>query len=436
MIKTIGIRREDKNEWERRVPLIPGDVLELNEKYGIKTIIQPSKIRIFSDEEYRRAGAEVSEDLKAADVIFAVKEIPLQLLERGKTYLFFSHTIKGQPYNMGLLKRLMELECNLIDYELITGRKNNRLITFSSYAGLAGLIETLHAYGQKMQLKGHVTPLADIKQAYQYDSLEEAKAQLRKVGEMIAQDGLPKELSPLTVGFLGYGNVSKGAQQMFDLLPFKSIKPHQLPELLAWDRDDVDNRCLYKVVFKEEDLVRPLNGSFKLEEYFNHPERFESVFHRYLGQLKVLINCVYWTEKYPRFVTKEDLKENGRAIAETGVSVIGDITCDINGSVEITKESTMPDKACYTYDAENDSFVDGIVEKGVTVMAIDNLPCEFPREASSEFSKELKTFVDGIVSADYTADFAAIELPYGIEKATILYKGKLTDKFEDMSKFI
>lgn len=436
MIKTIGIRREDKNEWERRVPLIPGDVLELNEKYGIKTIIQPSKIRIFSDEEYRRAGAEVSEDLKAADVIFAVKEIPLQLLERGKTYLFFSHTIKGQPYNMGLLKRLMELECNLIDYELITGRKNNRLITFSSYAGLAGLIETLHAYGQKMQLKGHVTPLADIKQAYQYDSLEEAKAQLRKVGEMIAQDGLPKELSPLTVGFLGYGNVSKGAQQMFDLLPFKSIEPHQLPELLARDRDDVDNRCLYKVVFKEEDLVRPLNGSFKLEEYFNHPERFESVFHRYLGQLKVLINCVYWTEKYPRFVTREDLKENGRAIAETGVSVIGDITCDINGSVEITKESTMPDKACYTYDAENDSFEDGIVEKGVTVMAIDNLPCEFPREASSEFSNELKTFVDGVVSADYTADFATIELPYEIEKATILYKGKLTDKFEYMSKFI
>jgi saccharopine dehydrogenase (NAD+, L-lysine-forming) len=223
---------------------------------------------------------------------------------------------------------------------------------------------------------------------------------------------------------------------MFDLLPFKSIEPHQLPELLARDRDDVDNHCLYKVVFKEEDLVRPLSGSFKLEEYFKHPERFESVFHRYLGQLKVLINCVYWTEKYPRFVTREDLKEKGQAIAESGVSVIGDITCDINGSVEITKESTMPDKACYTYDAENDSFVDGIVEKGVTVMAIDNLPCEFPREASSEFSKELKTFVDGIVSADYTADFAAIELPDEIEKATILYKGKLTDKFEDMSKFI
>ncbi len=178
MIKTIGIRREDKNEWERRVPLVPGDVAELGEKYGIKTIIQPSEIRIFSDDEYQKAGAEIGEDLQGADAIFAVKEIPLHLLEHGKTYIFFSHTIKGQPYNMKMLKRLMELECNLIDYELIAGRKNNRLITFSSYAGMAGLIETLHAYGRKMKLNGYVTPFEEIKQAYQYNSLEEAKNHL------------------------------------------------------------------------------------------------------------------------------------------------------------------------------------------------------------------------------------------------------------------
>jgi len=170
MIKSIGIRREDKNEWERRVPLVPSDVSELHEKHGIRTIIQPSEIRIFSDEEYRKAGAEVSEDLQAADAVFAVKEIPLHLLEHGQTYLFFSHTIKGQPYNMKMLKRLMELECNLIDYELIAGKKNNRLITFSRYAGLAGLIETLHAFGRKMKLNGYATPFTKIQQAYQYGS--------------------------------------------------------------------------------------------------------------------------------------------------------------------------------------------------------------------------------------------------------------------------
>ena len=436
MIKTIGIRREDKNKWERRVPLVPRDVAELREKYGIKTIIQPSKIRIFSDDEYLRAGAEVSEDLKAADAVFAVKEIPLNLLEEGQTYLFFSHTIKGQPYNMTMLQKLMDLKCNLIDYELIAGRKDNRLITFSSYAGFSGLIETLHAYGKKMELKGYVTPFADLKQAYQYSSLEEAKKELNKVGKILSEKGLPKGLAPLTVGFLGYGNVSKGAQQMFDLLPFKTINPGQLKELMEKEDNDADNHYLYKVIFKEEDLVKPLNGAFELQEYFDHPERFTSVFEQYLPLLKIVINCVYWTEKYPRFVTREALKKNVQSIEKSGIQIIGDITCDINGSIEITRESTMPDKACYTYSAENDSFVDGIQDAGITVMAIDNLPCEFPREASDEFSKELKNFVNGIVTADFEADYNEIELPFEIKKAAILYNGCLTEKYKYMSEFV
>ena len=436
MMKTIGIRREDKNKWERRVPLVPDDVAELREKYGIKTIIQPSKIRIFSDEEYRKAGAEVNEDLKAADAVFAVKEIPLNLLEEGQTYLFFSHTIKGQPYNMKMLQKLMDLKCNLIDYELIAGKKKNRLITFSSYAGFAGLIESLHAYGKKMKLNGYVTPFEEIKQAYQYSSLEEAKKHISDIGAIISKTGLPKELAPLTVGFLGYGNVSKGAQEMFDLLPFKSIDPNQLKKLMEKEDKDSDNHQLYKVIFKEEDLVKPLNGAFELQEYFDHPERFESIFEEYLSLLKIAINCVYWTEEYPRFVTKENLKKNVHSIEKSGLQIIGDIACDINGSVEITKESTMPDKACYTYNAEDDSFVDGIQDTGITVMAIDNLPCEFPREASNEFSKELKNFVHGIVTADFNADFHAIELPYEIKKAAILYHGSLTEKHEYMGEFI
>ena len=436
MIKTIGIRREDKNEWERRVPLVPDDVAELREKFGIKTIIQPSKIRIFSDDEYLRAGAEVNEDLKAADAVFAVKEIPLHLLEEGQTYLFFSHTIKGQPYNMKMLQRLMDLKCNLIDYELIAGRQDNRLITFSGYAGFAGVIESLHAYGKKMKLKGYVTPFAEIKQAYQYSTLKEAKKHISEMGEIISKKGLPNELAPLTVGFLGYGNVSKGAQEMFDLLPFKTIDPRQLKEMMGKEAKDLDNHFLYKVIFKEEDLVKPLNGTFELQEYFDHPERFKSVFEQYLPLLKIIINCVFWTEKYPRFVSRESLKKNIYSIEKSGIQVIGDITCDINGSIEITQKSTMPDKACYTYYAENDSFVDGIQDTGITVMAIDNLPCEFPREASNDFSKELKNFVNGIVTADFKAGYNEIELPFEIKKATILYNGRLTEKYEYMSEFL
>ena len=181
MIKTIGIRREDKNEWERRVPLVPGDVADLLKKHEINTIIQPSEIRIFSDDEFQQAGAEINEDLQAADIIFAVKEIPIHLLEYGKTYIFFSHTMKGQPYNMDMLKRMIELKCNLIDYELIAGKQNNRLITFSSYAGLAGLIETLHAFGQKMMLNGITTPFAEINKPINTTLLKRPKNISRKL---------------------------------------------------------------------------------------------------------------------------------------------------------------------------------------------------------------------------------------------------------------
>jgi len=434
MIKTIGIRREDKNKWERRVPLVPDDIAELGEKYGIKTIIQPSEIRIFKDEGYIQAGAEVNEDLQATDVIFAVKEIPIHLLEQGKTYLFFSHTIKGQPYNMGLLKKMMELECNLIDYELIVGKQDNRLITFSRYAGIAGLIETLHAFGKKMKRKGYVTPFAELKQAYQYETLADAKIHIEKIGKMISENGLPKELAPLTLGFLGYGNVSKGAQEIFNLLPFKTIEPGQLKEAL--DKNGSDNRCLFKVVFKEEDIVQPKSGTFDLQNYYDHPEEFESIFSKYLPNINILINGVYWTEQYPRFVTRENLKNCETDSSKLGLQVIGDISCDINGSIEITKESTMPDQACYTYHAESDCFVDGIDENGTTVMAIDNLPCEFPKDASSSFSEELKKFVEGTCSADFKEDFDNISLPYEIKKATILYNGRLTKEYEYMKQFI
>ncbi len=140
---------------EKRVPLIPADVKELYERFGITTIIQPSDIRIFPDEAYKNAKARIDEDLSNADMVFAVKEIPTRLLGKGKTYVFFSHTVKGQPYNMKMLKRLMDLQCNLTDYERMSDHRNVRIITFSVYAGLAGMIETLHAFGRKMKMQGY-----------------------------------------------------------------------------------------------------------------------------------------------------------------------------------------------------------------------------------------------------------------------------------------
>ena len=220
---TLGIRREDKNKWERRVPLIPQHIKELKNKYEIQTIIQPSQIRVYNDKEYTFMGAEVKESLSSPSVVFAVKEIPIDFLQPGKTYVFFSHTIKGQKYNMPMLKKMMDLSCNLIDYEKISDEKGRRLVFFGKYAGLAGMIDTLWAFGQRMKWKGISSPFAEIKQTIHYTDLDEAKLHLKDIGNRIHQEGIPTSLAPLIVGFAGYGNVSKGAQEILDILPVKEI---------------------------------------------------------------------------------------------------------------------------------------------------------------------------------------------------------------------
>ncbi|MCP4338638.1 MAG: hypothetical protein GY799_07035 [Desulfobulbaceae bacterium] len=434
MTKILGIRREDKNKWERRVPLIPEDLKRLKDVYGIDAIVQPSQIRIYPDEVFRENGAIVEEDLSAADTIFAVKEIPVDLLAAGKTYIFFSHTIKGQTYNMGLLKRLMDLKCNLIDYERIVNEKRQRLIFFSIHAGYAGIIETLFAFGQKMKLKGIDSPLAQIKQAYEYTSLENAKEHIKQIAHQISEKGLPKELSPLIVGFAGDGNVSKGAQEIMNLLPIIEISPDQLDGIRK--QDNVERNHIYKVVFKEQDMVTPLSGDFELQDYYDHPEKYESTMDLHLPKLDILVNCIYWTAKYPRLVTKTYLQGQTTSGMESKLSVIGDISCDIEGSIEITKAGTMPDNACFSYFPETDIFEDGILSNGITVMAIDNLPCEFSKESSMFFSNVVKEFTSDIVSADFGKTFGELQLPYPIKKALVLHNGQLTDDYTYLEEFI
>ncbi|UCH71686.1 MAG: hypothetical protein JSW62_04620, partial [Thermoplasmatales archaeon] len=273
---TLGIRREDKNKWERRVPIIPGHVKELKEKHGIETIVQPSSIRIFTDKEYESTGAIINDDMSTSSVVFAVKEIPIKFLQEGKTYVFFSHTIKGQRYNMPMLKKMMELGCNLIDYEKITDEWGRRLVFFGKFAGLAGMIDTLWAFGQRMKWNGINTPFSEIKQTIHYDDLSEAKEHLKKIGDKIKYEGLPESLTPFVVGFAGYGNVSSGAQEILDILPVKEIRPKQLEAI----HENFSNKILYKVIFKEEDMVEPVSSEeeFNLQEYYDQPHLYRSIF--------------------------------------------------------------------------------------------------------------------------------------------------------------
>ncbi|MEW5760676.1 MAG: bifunctional lysine ketoglutarate reductase /saccharopine dehydrogenase family protein [Candidatus Thermoplasmatota archaeon] len=434
MPSIIGIRKEDKNKWERRAPLIPEHIKELIHKHSIKVIVQSSKIRIFSNEEYTKAGCMVQEELSSCPIIFAIKEIPSELIQPEKTYVFFSHTTKGQKHNMPMLKKLLEQKCNLIDYEKIVNETGMRLIFFGKHAGYAGMIDTLWALGQRLNWEGIKNPFSNIQQTIFYESLSQAKEALVKVGERIRTGGIDRALVPLVCGFAGYGNVSKGAQEILDILPTKEISPEELSNIY----NKPSGSHIYKVVFKEEHMVEPISAEkpFQLKDYYENPERYKSKFHNYIPHLTILMNCIYWDSRYPRFVTKEYLKKLYSAPEKPRLRVIGDISCDINGAVECTLRATDPEKPIFVYNPFEDSAKLGYEGNGVVVLAVDNLPCELPIESSKDFSEVLKNFIPDIVNADFSGDFDNCNLPKPIKNAVIVYHGELTPNYRYMEKFL
>ena len=427
----IGIRREDKNPWEGRVPLIPEHVARLVSEQGLRVTVQPSDLRAFSADEYKAAGARIDEDLDPCDVVFAVKQIPTELLRPDGTYVFFSHTIKGQPDNMPMLQTVLNQKSRLIDYELICDEGGRRLIFFGRHAGLVGMINSLWSLGRRLEIQGHQTPLASIRQAIGYDDLDQAKDSIRSVGEQIAKQGLPQVLGPMVVGFAGYGNVSRGAQEIFDLLPHELIQADQLAGLdLGTERSA---NFFTKVVFFEKDMVDPIDpaGVFDLQEYYDQPQRYRSKMEAHLPYLDVLINAIYWDTRYPRLVTNDYLRE----ACTTGalrLKVIGDITCDIDGSVQCNMRATDSGNPVYVYDCLTGQTTDGVVGNGPVVLATDNLPCELPKESSRAFSTALAPFVSAIASADFTKNHDQAGLPDPIRRAVIAWNGELTAPFQKL----
>ncbi len=435
MLATTGIRHEDKYAMERRTPITPRHCRELIEKDGLRIVAQSSPKRAFSDDAYREAGAGVQNDLGNCDVIFGVKEIPEEAFEPGKTYVFFSHVIKGQPYNMPMLKKMMEKGCNLIDYECIVDEQGKRLIFFGRFAGLAGMINSLWSLGERLREYGYTdNPFLSVKQSCNYGSLDEAKEAVAAVGQRIAREGLPDTLTPLTIGFTGYGNVSMGAQEIADLLPIRELTPQQLKELEK--TGDVSGHTIYKVVFKEEDISRRKDGkTFVLQDYYDNPDQYENAFEQYIPHLSVLMNCMYWDDRYPRIVTKDYLKK----LYEGGnpkLTVIGDITCDPDGSIECTHQGTPIEDPVFVYNPDTGKPAMGFKGKGILVMAVDILPSELPRDSSMAFADALFPFVTPIAGADFSAPFEEIRLPDPIKKALILHRGKLTPDYTYIQEYL
>lgn len=431
----IGIRREDKNEWERRVPLVP-DQIKLLTRQGIEVLVQPSKIRVFKDDEFAAAGATVSEDLSGCDLVLGIKEFPEKFFREGQACMFFAHVTKGQKHNMPMLKKMMDLHCTLLDYEKVTDDEDRRLIFFGNFAGLAGMIETLYALGKRLEWEGTRTPFLGLKRPLKYHTLGEAKAAMEVVGEWIASEGIPEALSPMVFGFTGYGNVSKGAQEMFDLLPHENIAPEDLAAFMKSTR--FSRRKLYKVVFAEQDLVVPVDrkAKFELQDYYQHPEKYRGIFEQYLPQLTVLVNGIYWDARYPRLVTKKWVKEAWASGKKPRLRVIGDISCDVEGSIECTVKPMEPDRPCYVYSPQGGGASDGFEGNGPVIMAVEILPTELPRESSVFFGNLLMSYIPTMVNVDLKKDFAELALPAPVKRSVIVHKGALTPDYTYIAKFL
>ena len=436
-MRTIEIRREDKSPWEARAPLSPKDASTLSHRSGISFKIQHSAIRAYSDAEYEVEKIPIDENIWCADLVIAVKEIPENLLVQDGNYLYFSHTTKGQPYNMPMLDRLMKLGCTLLDYELITDDAGRRLIFFGSFAGYAGMIDSLHAFGRKLLAEGMSSPFADVKMTYEYKGLKNAESAMRILGREITENGIPKNITPLVIGFTGYGNVSKGAQHIAGLLPHKYIDPSELSEY--FNKNEARQDCVYLVVFEERHMFEPnqTNERFDLNAYFKEPRKYHSVFGKYLVDLSIAVNCIFWTADYPRLITKKILLGLfAREEKTPKLKVLGDITCDIDGSFETTYKATSPTTPCYIWNPADESFKDGYEGGGIVTMAVDNLPCELSREASDHFSSMLSPLLYKAKDADFTAELESIGLPPELRRAVIVHKGKLVSRFEHLAQSI
>jgi alanine dehydrogenase len=436
MAARVGIRREDKSRWERRVPITPQKARELRERYGLEFYVQPSPARIFREEEFQQAGVHVQEDLCPAPVIFGVKEIPPQYFQPGKTYIFFAHVIKGQPYNMAMLKRMMEQGCNLIDYEKVTDERGRRLIFFGWHAGVVSMVESLWAVGERLSWEGIANPFTGIRHTYSYDTLAAARADVHAAGERIASEGLPRELTPLIVGVAGYGNVGRGILELLTELPTVEISPGEVARVA--NDPEASGHVVYQALFKEEHTVTPNEpgAHFDLQDYYLHPGKYRSTFEQYLPHLTVLMNANYWDERYPRLLTKQVARTLYGNRRRPRLRVVGDASCDIEGSIECTLKATEPDDPVYVWSPDTGEVTMGVAGEGPVILAVDILPSELPREASEYFSEILEPFIPAIARADYTVPFEELDLPSEIARALILYHGKLTPDYKYLAKHL
>lgn len=444
----LALRREDLDKrGEQRAALTPTQAAALVQQ-GHQILVQPAlhpetgeRKRAFEDTAYEAVGATLSEDISAAQVIFGLKEVALDQLLPHKTYLFFSHTHKGQVKNRPALQLMHQRGITLIDYELITDPEGRRRLTaFTYFAGYAGMIDTLWTLGQRLRQRGIGHPIAEVPQSIETGDLDRVKAILSQVAERIRQEGTPAELPPLITTFLGNGKTSSGAQEIYHLLPVQSITLDELPAVYAHG----DRHRVYQLVLEVPDMFRvkadsplarqQLGPREHYQHYLSQPTHFESNLDQVFPYTTLLMNCIIWSLEFPRLLTREQAAQ-WYAQQQT-LEVIGDITCDPEGAIQFSEE-TWIDEPVFVYHPGTRQSKPGFEGEGIAVMAVTNLPCEFSADASERFAQELASLLPFLAEADYQAESPeAAGLPAELRDACILWRGTFTAKYGYMREYL
>lgn len=395
----IGLSRERKNPPDNRVALSPIQCVALQQRYPqIKVFVEASPTRCFSDDAYREVGIEVVEDLSHCDVIFNIKEVPSEALIAQKTYFFFSHTIKKQPYNRAMLQSILQKNITLIDYEVLRYETGARVLGFGRYAGVVGTYNGLLVYGKKHGLFS-LTP-----------------AHLSKNYADILTQLLRVNLPNIRIAVTGGGRVSQGALDLLRALQIREVTPNQYLHV-RYDEPVF-------VQLNSPDLyVHPTLTQWDTQHFYKHHGEYKSQFKGYAECTDLLVNGIYWTEDLPRLFEAGDTADKEKF----SPTVIADISCDVEGSVPITYKATSIADPVIGWSRRNQSPCEAYTEDSIDVMAVGNLPNELPRDASEEFGEMLMHKV----IPELVAGGSRL-----IDGATIARGGHLTAHFSYLSDFV
>jgi saccharopine dehydrogenase (NAD+, L-lysine-forming) len=398
-IITIGILREGKMPFDKRVPFTPLQCLQLLQQFpNTRVIVQSSRHRCYADEDYTAVGVPVQENLSEADILIGIKEVPLDVLIPNKTYLFFSHTKKGQERNRALLQKIIKNNIRLIDYECLTDAHGSRVIGFGRYAGIVGAYNGMLGYGMK-------NSIYNLEPAYLLKGKPELDAELQKV-----------VLPAIKIIITGGGRVANGASEVMGALKIRRVTPYEFL-----------NYTFHEPVYAHlhsKDYHMAKDGSpWDSHSFYTHPEKFTSIFNRFSGACDILMHCAYWHPQAPQLFSKTEMKSH-----KFNIQVIADITCDILGSIPSTHRATSIGDAFYGYNRLTEQEESPFLQGNITIMAVDNLPCELPKDASADFGKNLLELV--------LPDLLLKPESQMITNATITENGQLSPLYDYLKPFI